>query len=396
MAVGIIVACLALLIRQAGIAVFVALGVAYLLNRGFRKRHVFIAASFILLGVTVQILFQEWLKITRRAPPVYGNQIHAVVEASYLKWNIVLLCVHSLVIVSTYLGLFLLPLLLYLGLGKIRHLFHRRPMTLAAVGFALSALYVLRNRRMPLLTDVLYNLGLGAVTTYDTSVLRLHHLPSAGRGLWTVLTFLGLVGAVLLFQVSLAAIVEVFHFRMVEAQRTGILVILLVTVLVYLAPVMVLIFLERCYDRYLLFLLPLFSVVCFLMTTKVAAPARSRLAPLAVAGLLLYGAFAVAGTHDYLSMNRVRWEALNRLMEEGHVPPHRIDGGFEFNGWFAQNRQERLVGSRDADFLITLGPVSGCTELNRYHFTRWLPPGHGVILVLQRPPGADMCGTNTR
>lgn len=101
--------------------------------------------------------------------------------------------------------------------------------------------------------------------------------------------------------------------------------------------------------------------------------------------------FAVAGTHDYLSMNRIRWQAVNRLMEEGHVSPSRIDGGFEFNGWYSQNPQQRLVGRRDADFLITFGPVPGCTELNRYPFTRWLPPGNGVILVLQRPPGGDMC-----
>jgi hypothetical protein len=340
----------------------------------------------------VQSLFQEWLKITRRVPPNYGNQIHQVVGASYIKWNLVLLCVHSIVIVSTYLGLFLLPLFLYLGLGKIRYLFHRWPMTLVALGFTVSALYVLRNRRMPLLTDVLYNLGLGAVTTYDTSILRLHHLPAAGKGLWTVLTFLGLVGAVLLFQVVLAATAEVFHLRILEAQRKGTLVILLATILVYLAPITVLIFLDRCYDRYLLFLLPLSSVVCFLMTTNAGpAQARSRLAPLAVAGLVLYGSFAVAGTRDYLSMNRVRWQVLNSLMEEGHVSPARIDGGFEFNGWYSQNRQERLVGKRDADFLITLGPVSGCTELNRYHFTRWLPPGNGVILVLQRPSRGDLC-----
>lgn len=162
-------------------------------------------------------------------------------------------------------------------------------------------------------------------------------------------TFLGLVGTVLLFQVTLAATSEVFDVRILESQRKRILVILLATTAVYLAPITVLTFLERSYDRYLIFLLPLSSVVCFLMTTNAGpAHARSRLAPLAVAGLVLYGAFAVAGTHDYLSLNRARWQALNRLMKEGHVSPARIDGGFEFNGWYSQNRQQRLVGSLDA------------------------------------------------
>ena len=49
------------------------------------------------------------------------------------------------------------------------------------------------------------------------------------------------------------------------------------------------------------------------------AQAKSRLVPLAVPGLVPYGAFAVAGTHDYLSLNRVRWQALNRLMQDGRT-----------------------------------------------------------------------------
>lgn len=32
------------------------------------------------------------------------------------------------------------------------------------------------------------------------------------------------------------------------------------------------------------------------------------------------------------------------------------------------------MGRRDADFLIGLGPVSGCTEVSRYHFARCCRP----------------------
>jgi hypothetical protein len=43
--------------------------------------------------------------------------------------------------------------------------------------------------------------------------------------------------------------------------------------------------------------------------------------------LLIYGGFSIAATHDYLSWNRVRWEALNNLMETTQTPPEKIYGG---------------------------------------------------------------------
>ena len=36
------------------------------------------------------------------------------------------------------------------------------------------------------------------------------------------------------------------------------------------------------------------------------------------------------------------------------------------------------------DFMVAFGPVPGFTEMTRYHFRRWLPPGQGNILILQR------------
>jgi len=90
-----------------------------------------------------------------------------------------------------------------------------------------------------------------------------------------------------------------------------------------------------------------------------------------------------------LSWNRARWQALNNLAAE-RVTPIDIDGGFEFNGWYLYdlNYIPRLKKSwwwvfRD-DFMVTFGPVPEFTEIKRYPFRRWLPPGEGNILVLQR------------
>jgi hypothetical protein len=112
--------------------------------------------------------------------------------------------------------------------------------------------------------------------------------------------------------------------------------------------------------------------------------------PLAVASLVLYGAFSIAGTHDYLSWNRARWQALNNLMTELRLSPSDIDGGYEFNGWYLPESEYRTKTAKSLwwvdgdDFMVTFGAVPGFTELRRYPYRRWIPPAHGNILVLGR------------
>src|SRR5216684_2548164 len=117
----------------------------------------------------------------------------------------------------------------------------------------------------------------------------------------------------------------------------------------------------------------------------------------AVVTLALCGVFSVAGTHDYLSWNRVRWQALNNLMQEQHVSPKQMDGGVEFNAWYLYSRSypnpllsvdidwnkkpesmERKPAPTKSwwwvasdDYVVTFGPVPGFTELKCYQFQRW-------------------------
>ena len=50
--------------------------------------------------------------------------------------------------------------------------------------------------------------------------------------------------------------------------------------------------------------------------------------------LAIYALFSVAATHDYLAWNRIRWNALQELIREAKIPFDRIQGGFEFYGWY--------------------------------------------------------------
>jgi hypothetical protein len=198
---------------------------------------------------------------------------------------------------------------------------------------------------------------------------------------------------VVLVGATLLAIGKARKFLPTPAGKREPLVILLASGLIYLVPLSILTFTGRAFDRYVLFLVPLGIVILFLLASDAGRAKAGSLVvsiSLAVASLILYGAFSIAGTHDYLSWNRARWQALNNLETEQRVGPAEIDGGFEFNAshlydpsYKASPGKSWYFVARD-DFMIAFEPVPGFTEMKRYPFQRWLPPGEGSILVLRR------------
>jgi hypothetical protein len=286
-----------------------------------------------------------------------------------------------------YLGLFLFPLILWIGPRKLKALCRPRLVNLMTLVYAVMGAYVLRHMRMPLLRNILYDLGLGPAILQGGSP----SVPTAGKGFWAVVTLAGFLGSVVLVGATLLAIGKTRKSLPTPAGKKELLVILLASGLIYLVPLSILTFTGRAFDRYVLFLVPLGIVILFLLASDAGrAKAGSLIISLAVASLILYGAFSIAGTHDYLSWNRARWQALTNLETERRVGPDDIDGGFEFNAWYLYDSSYRASPGKSwyfvarDDFMIAFEPVAGFTELKRYHFQRWLPPGEGSILVLRR------------
>ena len=324
-------------------------------------------------------------------PASYSKQAVWLLSTRFYSWRAAEPIALALIIVPVYLGLFLLPILLYVGRKRLAELCRSPLLTSMTLVFAVVAAYALRYRRMPLLPNVLYDFGLGPATLRDTYVLMLPSLPTAGKSFWSVVTFLGFLGAVILVQASLVAIAKALKLLPLLAEKRASLVMLLAGGLIYVVPVALLAFYNRTFDRYLLFLVPLGIAIIILLVRDFGpgnAGYPTRL--LAAAGLVLYGAFAIAGTHDYLSWNRARWQALNHLVREQRVSTDDIDGGYEFNGWYLYDSKYRETPEKSGwwvlgnDFMVTFGPVPQFTELRRYPFRRWLPPGEGDILILRR------------
>jgi len=114
----------------------------------------------------------------------------------------------------------------------------------------------------------------------------------------------------------------------------------------------------------------------------------------------LLGWYAVAGTHDYLAWNRARATGLAELAAAG-VAPEAIDGGMEFNAWHLALKLG--VWPSDADvrggkaptvkswwwvvddrYVVSFRPLPGYEVRRSLPYTRWLVPGSGRVVVLER------------
>jgi hypothetical protein len=171
---------------------------------------------------------------------------------------------------------------------------------------------------------------------------------------------------------------------------------------------------ERCYDRYLLGLLPL-ALLCLLELYD-----RSFAKPLPWASYLLlalFAVFSIAGTHDLYAMNRARLQAASILQNAG-VPDTRFQLGLDYDGWTqlkysptisetaasylmtadhpftVPNLAPRCVlwtwtmtSAIDPDYFVVLSPMS-CLAPSHFPpvpYHSWIPPFHRAVYIQQRP-----------
>jgi hypothetical protein len=109
-----------------------------------------------------------------------------------------------------------------------------------------------------------------------------------------------------------------------------------------------------------------------------------------IALVLVAGLVAVGLYHDWLSWNSARWGLGWRFVLEKHIAPQEIEGGFEWNGWYATmdpnqplsppdySRGQEKGGSLAMPFTRVYFPaVTG-----RYALV-YTPPPHTVVLESQ-------------
>ncbi|AVQ74158.1 hypothetical protein B5D77_25290 [Microcystis sp. MC19] len=367
-----------ILIRQYAIVILLSFALAYSFKQRFKIKFLF--ASFVIFssGILLHRFYQNWLDSTGRTPVIAEN----VLSTQQLDFRN-----HMIMISLIYIGCFIFPLIGIFFVKKLKEI-SRRQKTITILSISSFFVVVMgrliwQGKTMPLIGNVLRYFGLGPLTLRDTFLLKVN-LPSYSLGLkvfWLIITAMGVLGAVLLLYYLCLAIIQTFS----ESEKwLKVLILSAISIYIFLFGV------KSPFDRYFLFLLPLFMVLLVVSNNYInERDIGKKITAFALTMIFIWGGFTMAATHDYLAWNRTRWQALNDLMEQG-VTPEYIDGGYEFNGWYLNDiKYEPQRGksywwvNRD-DYMISSGLLKGYQEVKRYPFTRWLLLKQDNVFVLHR------------
>lgn len=403
-----VLAFLALTIRQYGLIFFFSLCLGRLFVDRLGVSAVLRAILLFAGALLFQLGFRSWLLSTGRMPTDFDPIKKAISPDLGQIFSAAPLFV--LAKLSLYLGLFSLPFLLLLFGQLFRSLGPRvRALVLVLWTLVFAVLWPrLDSIALPQIPNVLNYYGLGPLTLRDTFLLN-QNLPERTWVVdifWFASSLFGLFGALLILTILVRRLPRyarhlstlpsclfmvknglAVNIALPVALASGVcLYVLMLTVFGASAIEDVLLF-----DRYLLPVYPLLMVLVWSLRPR--SPAF-RIEPvsllLAALLMLLFGVMSVAASHDYLAWNRARWQALNDLMVVDRVSPRRIDGGYEFNGWYNYSANYRSDPKRsywwvDSDeFIVASGKLDGYHEVKRFPFHRFLPFNGGKIVVLRK------------
>ena len=223
----------------------------------------------------------------------------------------------------------------------------RRVRIVIATWFLAVAAHLIWLRRpipYPVRGNIFVDFGLGPLTLRDTFVWGMpypFHLDYSVRV------------ALMLFSTLLAIFVAAFLFRKDVAA------------IYCIAGTVIVMFMRVYFDRY---------SIDTMWPLAIAIPIAMKDAKtkLPVIALIVMMVFSVAGTAEYLSWNRARWQAFHWLEARG-VTLEQMDGGYEINALLAVRTGQKFLGKegfgvRDDRYVLTFRPIPGYTTLATFPY----------------------------
>lgn len=365
----------AMFVRQHGIVLPLVFGCAFFLRGPRSLRRALLAMMTFLLAVALLVLFGWWKATLVPAATQYAplsSLPTAVLES--LDLGLVKRTGQSLFLI----GLALLPLAVGLGAApslrwRVRPSFWKW-VVLTVVAVCMIATWT----RLPE-GLVLYDLGLGAKLLKDTfsgEHLRgqLHPMALAMLRAVVCLGVLYLIGLVLRRSNDQ-------HEPLSAARWLAIIIAAIGGAWAGFTLLNSLFF-----DRYTLTLAP-FAILLITAATK-NRPVRWRVAWTFLALLSIPYSLML---RDHFNWSRTRWAALEHLTGDMGIPPTRIDGGFEYNGWHRTGPRRKAMREgkswwfvADDAYVVAAGAIHGFVPVDTFTYQRIIPWETDTILVLQR------------
>jgi 4-amino-4-deoxy-L-arabinose transferase-like glycosyltransferase len=386
------------LCRQLGICVAFGFGAALLLKYRFQRRWIVRALFPAALSIIVLAAFQYYLIATGRLPALYNEKSNKLISVIGHPFKLSLNIVYYGWSILMYLGWFILPVLIPAVLPQLVTGRYPRPSRLTRgllLFFAVASVvrFVVVPSLMPVHNNVIIPQGIGPPTLKDTQNLHLPHLPPLPVTFWVFVTAISLLGAALLIVNATDVLSRIFSRSRLDSPKDGriIAVFFALCAFSYLLPLLM----SGFFDRYLIPVLPLLTGIASLSLPASGFTLSKAAWNAATAFVGILAIFAIASTRDYLEWNRTRWHAAQQLLETHHVDPQKVDGGFEFNGWYSYETFGKTNWWLINDsYALAFGEIDGYEPLNHYPYLNWMPPRTGSIFVLHRKSDSSLGNTN--
>jgi hypothetical protein len=107
--------------------------------------------------------------------------------------------------------------------------------------------------------------------------------------------------------------------------------------------------------------------------------------------------FSIIGQRDYMEHAAVRWQAAQTLVSQG-VAPGKIDGGYEWVGWYLYADGERYINKTgdythvnwpawavlDREYVIGDVVEPGYLQVGSFSYSSWLNGGQQRYVLVTR------------
>lgn len=350
------------LLRQFGLV----FPIAFVISALFTQRRWLNIGLFSGVLILVLLCFKAYESYLKGIiPPDAGYKFSSGLGLTF-KQSFDLFCYHfGLRYQSFFLFVMVMvsPLCVSLLMDSVTHTGRWKTLLIALLSCYLT--YHLLSGHRFFIGNVFESTMLGPETFYESYFSKIRHNASEGFQ-WLAQMAIPVLCSISLF-VVLVSIRFGFLTRGIRLSTNAPVFVLVFTLLTGYAGMLLLV--PTYFDRYLL---PMISFVLIVLLVKEKASSTYQ----RVGGLVLFFwmFISIAGTHDYLQWNRLRWQAYTDIKSEG-IQPNKINGGFEVNCW-DEGRESwwtNYTELNDYDYLIQFGPHQKLIPKKKSMFNRWLP-----------------------
>lgn len=385
-ALGTFFAIVSILDRQIGLFIPLAFAIANVVKYGLHAQRLF--QSFLSIALTVIILFgfNYWLQISGKTPALYGVQIHDLIDIISSPTKILRSVPYYSFVAIMYIGLFLSPLLIIWYSSNSKKYFAIKKIILLSfvvLSIITIGLYIGKHSAMPYLGNIFSIFGIGPFMLYDQNITGGHYSNFRYIVKFFIMAFSIIGGSILIgFLLSKLLMWKSNHILLRTDKNQIISFFLLIGVLIYLGPLLLI----GGFDRY--FIIPI-MLVGLAIISDVSSIYTMKTKIFSIGIFLIFLSFTIVGTHDYMSRNKVRWTAIENLLNK-KIKPSEIDGGFEFNGLYLYDKDYQSMPSKswwwvhDNKYIIAYFELDGYTAIKKYEYTCWMPFIKNNIFILER------------